>query len=91
MTEPVATIPPRPTLTMLILQVVDEEGHPGVAGTSYVFESIHPYRFVSRQAAAAVGTMMCDRHGCDGFRLHTPGYVPPPVPTPGFDDSGMPF
>ena len=79
MTEPVATVPPRPVLTVLILQVADEEGHLGVVGTSHILESTHPYRFVSRQAAAAVGILMCDRHGCDGFRLHTPGHVPPPL------------
>lgn len=87
MTEPVAA-PPRPVLTTLILQVADEEGHPGVVGTSHVLESTHPYRFVSRQAAAAIGTLMCDRHGCDGFRLHTPGYVSPPL---GISEADVPF
>lgn len=87
MTEPVATVPPRPVLTVLILQVADEEGHPGVVGISHVRESTHPYRFVSRRGAAAVGTLMCDRHGCDGFRLHTPGYVP----SPEISEADLPF
>lgn len=88
MTEPVAAIPPRLVLTVLILQVVDEEGHPRVVGTIHVLESTHPYRFVSRRAAAAVGILMCDRHGCDGFRLHTPGYVPPPLE---ISEADLPF
>ena len=89
MTEPVVTVPPRPVLTVLVLQVADEEGHLGVVGMSYVRESTHPYGFVSRQAAAAVGSMLCDRHGCDGFRLHTPGFEPPTAP--GISDSDIPF
>lgn len=88
MTDPAVTAQPRPALTALVLQTVDEEGHPGVVGTSHVWESTHPYRFVSRRAAAAVGVLMCDRHGCDGFRLHTPGYTPPAL---GISESEIPF
>ena len=32
---------------------------------------------------------MCDRYGYDGYRLDTPGFVPPPRPV--FDDSEIPF
>lgn len=80
---------PRPVLTVLVLQTVDEEGHPGIVGTSYVGESTHPYRFVSRRAAAAVGGLLCDRCGYDGFRLHTPGHEP--LPAPEISDSDIPF
>ena len=89
MNDLATTARPRPALTVLVLQTVDEEGHPGVVGTSHVWESTHPYRFVSRQAAAAIGSLLCDRCGCDGFRLHTPGYEPPPSPEIG--ESDIPF
>ena len=74
-----ATVPPRPALTVLVLHMVDEEGHPGVIGRCHVLEHAHPYRFVSRRAAAAIGNLLCDRHGFDGFRLHTPGHAAPPL------------
>ena len=36
----------------------------------------------------ATQVRLCDRHGCDGFRLHTPGYVPPPL---GISEADVPF
>ena len=74
MNDPATAAQPRPALTLLVMQAVDEEGYPGIVGTSHLFEIVHPYRFLSRRAAAAVGNLRCGRDGYDGFRLHTPGH-----------------
>ena len=85
-----ATMPPRPpALTTVVFEAVHEEGFMGFYGRSYIFLIPHPYQFVSRKAASGFAAAMCDRHGYDGYRLRTPGHVPPPRPV--LDNSGFPF
>ncbi|QDJ12276.1 hypothetical protein HVPorG_03922 (plasmid) [Roseomonas mucosa] len=79
---------PQP-LTTLVFEAIHEEGYQGSYGRCHSMSVRHPYLFVSRKAAAAFGALMCDRYGYDGYRLHTPGYVPPPLTM--FDDCEIPF
>lgn len=82
-------LPQSRPLTILRFEVVHEEGFQGTYGRCHLTSVAHPYPFVSRKAAAAFGALMCERHCYDGYRLHTPGYVPPPVAV--FDDCEIPF
>lgn len=76
-------------LTTLVYQDYHEEGFQGVIGRCHVSSSVHPYAFVSREAAARLGNLRALQDHCDSFHLHTPGYVPPPPPD--FDDAELPF
>ncbi|MBI0538733.1 hypothetical protein D9599_24545 [Roseomonas sp. KE2513] len=82
-------LPRPPALTTVVFEDVHEEGFEGLYGRCHVTTSCHPYRFASRAAASRFANAMCDRYGYDGYRLDTPGFVPPPRPV--FDDSEIPF
>ena len=84
-------LPRPPPLTTVIFENVHEEGFEGLYGRCHVMRSCHPYRFATRTAASRFASTMCDRYGYDGYRLATPGYVPPPRRLPVFDDSEIPF
>ncbi|UFN49141.1 hypothetical protein LPC08_00375 [Roseomonas sp. OT10] len=79
-----------PALTTIVFEDIHEEGIIGSYGRCHLLTTCHPYRFVSRQAAGRFATVLCERGHCDGFRLHTPGFVPP-KPLHTFDDSEIPF
>ncbi|MHB0676232.1 hypothetical protein ACX4M7_19690, partial [Roseomonas mucosa] len=82
-------LPRTPALTTILFEAVHEEGFETGYGRCHVMSAPHPYPFTSRKAASGFAALMCDRHGYDGYRLHTPGYVPPPRAV--FDDSEIPF
>lgn len=82
-------LPRPPALTAIVFEDVHEEGFEGFYGRCHVKTSCHPYHFASRTAAGRFANAMCDRYGYDGYRLNTPGFVPPPQPV--FDDSEIPF
>ena len=85
-----AATPPRPlALTTVFFEAVDEKGYIGFYGRSYIYLIPHPYPFVSREAAGRFAAAMCDRHGYDGYRLRTPGHVPPPRPV--LDECEIPY
>ena len=84
---PAAAFPP--VLTTIVWETIHEEGFQGLYGRCHLTSSCHPYRFTSREAASRFAAAMCDRHGYDGYRLHTPGYVPPLMTM--FDDCEIPF
>ena len=88
---PVFNSPPRsPALTTVVFEDGDEESRDGVLGRRRVGATCHPYRFVSRRAAARFADVLCDRHGHDGYRLETPGFVPP-QPAPVFSAEELPY